>query len=686
MVYLNNTTDPQDVYIPRQDRLNVEKTGIDLSMYLTSGETIEIINETVDDEIEERNLVSSAQTQEMIDESLSGYATEEWVESQGYLTEHQSLSAYSTTEEVENMISAATEGFVDSGDVQTQIDNSLSGYATEEWVENQGYLTEHQSLSAYSTTEQVEGMISAATEDFVTSGEVETQIENALSGLDLSDYYTSAQTNSAISAATEDMATETWVENQGYLTEHQSLSGLFANAEYVSSAKTINFYDKDNVLVDTIDATDFIKDGMVDNVVISGNTLIISFNTDSGKEDIEIPLTDIFNPANYYTKTDIDNKQYVNSGQVQTQIDAAISGIDLSEYYTSAQTNSAITEAVGNARYGDALTISFNTNKVSLVKTIDSGASIINLSSISLKTINNETTLGNGNISLPTSADVETQITSKNYVTSADTQTQIDDSLSGYSTTDEVEGMISAATEDFVDSGQVQTQIDNAISGIDLSDYYTSAETQSAITESLSGKQDTLVSGTNIKTINNQSLLGSGNIDIQGGGGSGSESVVELTKAQYEALSAYAPDTTYVITDADAVDLNDFATSGDVAELSAITENLSENKANKATVNANNGNRFPYWNSEGIITGYNNTQLTNYSMNVNGTTRYVANFGNGSWGNMFCPQSAGSAGQLVISNGSGAPTWTQYSFAFLTQDEYDALTTKSQTTIYFITD
>ena len=34
----------------------------------------------------------------------------------------------------------------------------------------------------------------------------------------------------------------------------------------------------------------------------------------------------------------------------------------------------------------------------------------------------------------------------------------------------------------------------------------------------LDGKQDTLESGVNIKTINNQSLLGSGNIDIQGGG------------------------------------------------------------------------------------------------------------------------------------------------------------------------
>lgn len=34
---------------------------------------------------------------------------------------------------------------------------------------------------------------------------------------------------------------------------------------------------------------------------------------------------------------------------------------------------------------------------------------------------------------------------------------------------------------------------------------------------SISSKQDTLVSGTNIKTVNNNSLLGSGNINISGG-------------------------------------------------------------------------------------------------------------------------------------------------------------------------
>ena len=40
-----------------------------------------------------------------------------------------------------------------------------------------------------------------------------------------------------------------------------------------------------------------------------------------------------------------------------------------------------------------------------------------------------------------------------------------------------------------------------------------------ATIQALGTKQDMLISGTNIKTINNQSILGSGNIDIQGGGG-----------------------------------------------------------------------------------------------------------------------------------------------------------------------
>lgn len=50
--------------------------------------------------------------------------------------------------------------------------------------------------------------------------------------------------------------------------------------------------------------------------------------------------------------------------------------------------------------------------------------------------------------------------------------------------------------------------------------------------------QDKLVSGTNIKTINNTSLLGSGNIDVQGGGGDGNVFVIEHGQTPYSDIAA----------------------------------------------------------------------------------------------------------------------------------------------------
>lgn len=64
------------------------------------------------------------------------------------------------------------------------------------------------------------------------------------------------------------------------------------------------------------------------------------------------------------------------------------------------------------------------------------------------------------------------------------------------------------------------TEISTALeSKADTATTYTKTETDNAITAATSTKQDTLVSGTNIKTINNESILGEGNIEIQGGGG-----------------------------------------------------------------------------------------------------------------------------------------------------------------------
>lgn len=39
------------------------------------------------------------------------------------------------------------------------------------------------------------------------------------------------------------------------------------------------------------------------------------------------------------------------------------------------------------------------------------------------------------------------------------------------------------------------------------------------VDQALSSKQDTLISGTNIKTINGESVVGNGNLAVSGGGG-----------------------------------------------------------------------------------------------------------------------------------------------------------------------
>ena len=76
---------------------------------------------------------------------------------------------------------------------------------------------------------------------------------------------------------------------------------------YDSTTKHINFTNGSTILT-YVDATDFIKDGMVDSVEIVNGYLVITFNTDAGKEPISIDITEIFNPNNYYTKTEVNNQ------------------------------------------------------------------------------------------------------------------------------------------------------------------------------------------------------------------------------------------------------------------------------------------------------------------------------------------------------------------------------------------
>ena len=91
-----------------------------------------------------------------------------------------------------------------------------------------------------------------------------------------------------------------------------------------------------------------------------------------------------------------------------------------------------------------------------------------------------------------------------------------------------------AVTKEYVDSKAGVTAVDPTSGPVETNFFIptkTSELTNDSgfITEAaLTTKQDTLVSGTNIKTINNQSLLGSGNINIQGGGSGGTSTDVKI--------------------------------------------------------------------------------------------------------------------------------------------------------------
>ena len=252
-----------------------------------------------------------------------------------------------------------------------------------------------------------------------------TDVQNAISGK-----ADSSAVTEEISAAVSGKADSTAVTQDiaAAVSGKADTSALTVYADavaYDSNSKEMKFYHggTSGTEVYSFDASPFLIDGMVDNVeikdvTISGESvtcLVISFNTDAGKQEIDIPLTEIFDASNYYT-----------TAQTDSAIAAAISG---------KADSSAVTEEISAAVSGKQDTL---------------------ISGTSIKTINNESLLGSGNITIEAAGTVDQTI-------------------------------ISGST--------------NAVAG-------------GAVYDGLAGKQATLVSGTNIKTVGTNSLLGSGNIAL----------------------------------------------------------------------------------------------------------------------------------------------------------------------------
>ena len=98
------------------------------------------------------------------------------------------------------------------------------------------------------------------------------------------------------------------IEGDSVILNKPNISLYPDSAIWNSTTKQIQFKHNGTILPQmTISGANFIKDGMVDSITIENNNLIITFNTDAGKQPIIIPLAKIFSPDNYYIKTEIDN-------------------------------------------------------------------------------------------------------------------------------------------------------------------------------------------------------------------------------------------------------------------------------------------------------------------------------------------------------------------------------------------
>jgi hypothetical protein len=200
-------------------------------------------------------------------EDLTGLATETYVQSQtsGKLDKSSSGAFYLATN---------PDHFVTSGELATlsaKIESdipSLNGYATEEWVGQQGYLT---SVPAeYVTDTEMGTAIEAATsgkmdkstsaqfyprstnpEHYVTSGELSTlsaKIESDIPSIDGLAAESWVQANFASASQLSDIATQTWVGQQGFLTSVPDTyaTSAWAAATFASASQLNDYYPNTN--------------------------------------------------------------------------------------------------------------------------------------------------------------------------------------------------------------------------------------------------------------------------------------------------------------------------------------------------------------------------------------------------------------------------------------------------------
>lgn len=263
---------------------------------------------------------------------------------------------------------------------------------------------------------------------------------------------------------------------------------------------------KFNILVN-FDGTDSITSD--DILVVEGDYKSIEFDFQLSKTDFNRAVFFMVKPNGTHYVSEIENdKVLIDDNSVFNQVGTYLLGISL--YGSDSRlTNTAkgkLEVVDGQMPSDDEVTAEGN---YPILDQLILEKQDLLISGTNIKTINNTSLLGSGNINIAGGGGSSTDV-----------------QINGNSIVSE--GIANIVTESAYNSSTNKLATMN-----DMPD--------------LSGKQDTLVSGTNIKTINSQPILGSGNINISASGESNKVTITSVSVSDFYSTVYFSSDSVDIL-------------------------------------------------------------------------------------------------------------------------------------------